>query len=108
MSAKSSLVLSDSAGNSKPKPKYCLHFKRRSWCVASVKGAEASFGKTWFFNDTHGRDDRTDHLFCQQARYLQHAVGVLVSTYCLLAVLRSIGTTTCSTAGGGDGIGPGG
>jgi len=55
--------------SSRAKPRYCLHFKRRGWCVRTVKENEQTFGKTWFFNETHGRDNRTDHLFCQQYRF---------------------------------------
>jgi len=50
------------------RPKECLHFRRRGWCVKQVEANEAEFGETWTFNEKEGRDGRTDHLFCQQYR----------------------------------------
>ena len=51
------------------KPKYCLHFARRRWCVESVEQREADFGKTWTFSEKEGRDGRNDFAFCQQYRF---------------------------------------
>ena len=51
------------------KPKYCMHFTRRSWCVKQVEQGESTFGKTWIFNEREGRDGRDDFHFCQQYRF---------------------------------------
>ena len=100
------------------KPKYCLHFARRFWCVRKVEQAERTFGNSWIFNDQGGRDRRDDFHFCQQYRFYdfvqkrarekkKHAAGrrrlsstsykSLVSQ--MIASLDSPGTKTACDAG---------
>ena len=51
----------------KPQPKYCLHFKRRGWCILKVQAAEQTFGKSWNFDDETMRDGKDGYNFCRQS-----------------------------------------
>ena len=56
--------------NAQSKPRSCLHFTRRRWCVKQVEQGESTFGKSWIFSEKEvAAGEKDDFHFCNQYRF---------------------------------------